>query len=366
MPKKKTVLILSNTSNGLYLFRRELISELLKSYHVDIVTSDTGRVEEIETMGCSVTIVPIELHGTNIIRELSLYFLFKSKIKQVKPDVVITYTVKPNVYGGIICRRLKVPYCSNITGLGSSFEGNVFLKRFVSRLYTIALKKAEIVFFENSTNMKLFINEGIVDEKSACLLSGAGVNLERFFLQPYPQNDVFRFLFIGRVMREKGMDELIAAMKRLQRDGIACELDVVGLLQEDYKDLFHSCELKGWLKYHGRQSDVRPYIKEADCLVLPSYHEGMANTNLECAASGRPIITSNIPGCREAVIKGMSGFTCEPKNVDSLYKVMKNMIGLSREEREKMGLAGRKHMESVFDKKKVVEKTVNVLNGVLA
>ena len=158
-------------------------------------------------------------------------------------------------------------------------------------------------------------------------------------------------------MKEKGIDELFASMKRLISEGKQCFLDIVGPFEEDYKDILNTYEIEGWLKYHGFQEDVRSFIKSCDCFVLPSYHEGMANTNLECASSGRPLITSNIPGCKEAVIDG-SGFLCSPKDPDSLYFAMNRILDKSREEREKMGIIGREHMEDCFDKKIVVSETI--------
>ena len=172
-------------------------------------------------------------------------------------------------------------------------------------------------------------------------------------------NRRLKFLFVGRVMKEKGIDELFEAMKKLTGEGEKCFLDVVGPFEEDYKGKLEEYEKVGWLKYHGYQEDVKPFIAACDCFVLPSYHEGMANTNLECASSGRPVITSNIPGCKEAVLDGISGYLCEAKNADSLYDAMKKMI--QADNREEMGKFGREHMEKVFDKKKVVTQTVNEL-----
>ena len=228
-------------------------------------------------------------------------------------------------------------------------------------MYKAALKKAKVVFFENSSNRDLFISEKIVKIRQVCLLNGAGVNLERFPYEEYPNNDIFHFLFIGRVMKEKGIDELLEAMRMLIKDGVKCILDVVGPFEEDYKDKLEKYEKDGWLKYYGYQEDVRPFIKACDCFVLPSYHEGMANTNLECAASGRPIITSIIPGCKEAVRNNNSGLLVEPKNVDSLHDAMKKMLVLKIKDRMKMGEAGRKHMEEIFDKNIVVKNTVEKL-----
>ena len=157
------------------------------------------------------------------------------------------------------------------------------------------------------------------------------------------------------------MRKILQGLQKLRSEGVNCSLDALGYFDEDYSEKIKAYEAEGWLRYHGFQNDVKPFITGCDCFVLPSWHEGMANTNLECAASGRPVITSNIPGCKEAVIDGESGFLCEIKNTESLCNAMKKMCACTREEREKMGLAGRRHMEEVFDKKVVVANTVNAL-----
>ena len=166
---------------------------------------------------------------------------------------------------------------------------------------------------------------------------------------------------MGRVMKEKGVDELFSAMHRLISEGFNCSLDLLGSFEEKYDALIKQYEKEGWLNYHGYQTDVRPFIAKAHCFVLPSYHEGMANTNLESAAMGRPVITSNIPGCKEAVIDEWSGFLCNVKDSDDLYEKMKKFLSMTQTEREQMGKAGRKHMEEIFDKEKVVNMTVNHL-----
>ena len=282
-------------------------------------------------------------------------------MKQISPDLVITYTIKPNIYGGITAYLMKKQYAVNITGLGTAFENPGMVRTLVVNLYKVALKKAKVIFFENSSNRDELLSFGCCKKEQTVVLNGAGVNTEYYGYQPYPHNDKVKFLFIGRVMKEKGIDELFAAMERLVAEGQECFLDVVGPFEEDYKIQLDKYERAGWLKYHGFQEDVRPFIRECDCFVLPSYHEGMANTNLECASSGRPIITSNIPGCMEAVIESVNGYLCEPKSEDNLYQVMKRMVGQTREEREQMGQAGRKHMEDLFDKKKVVAETIKHL-----
>ena len=338
------ILILANSVWGLHDFRKELIAALAKSHEVVVVTpfDEPAKVDGLKETGCRLLETPMDRRGMDPAKDLTLMHTYRSIIRQEKPDLVITYTIKPNIYGGTVCRELKVPYAVNITGLGTAFEGNGPLRKMVTTMYKHALKKARVVFFENEANCRLFVDEGMATADQVHVLHGAGVNLEKFSLLPYPSDaDGIRFLFMGRVMAEKGVDELFIAMRRLRAEGISCSLDMLGSYEENYEPKIREAEAEGWLRYHGYQSDVRPFIRDCHCFVLPSWHEGMANTNLECAASARPVITSDIPGCREAVLDGESGFVCQPKNADALYDVMKRMAQMSNAVREQMGLAGR-------------------------
>lgn len=357
------VMILANFDVGLYQFRRELIEELLKENEVIIALPYGELVEPLKEMGCRFIDTPMERRGMNPLKDIMLYQEYRKLLKAEKPDLVITYTIKPNIYGGYACRKQGIPYAVNITGLGTAFQNEGMLKKMVTLMYKKGLKKAKVVFFENEENRQIFVNEGIVQEDITHRLNGAGVNLEKYKVAEYPHGEKIKFLFMGRVMAEKGIDELFSAMQRLITEGVNCELDVLGGYEENYKEKIEQYETEGWLKYHGFQNDVRFFIEACHCFVLPSWHEGMANTNLESAASGRPVITSNIHGCLEAVEDGVTGFLCTVKNVDDLYRVMKRMCALSYEERKAMGLAGRRRMEEIFDKKKVVEATINGLLG---
>lgn len=355
------VLILANNDIGLYKFRKELIEELLnQGREVYISLPDGDLVRPFEKMGCTFLDTPVDRRGINPKTDFGLFQHYRKIMKEVNPDFVITYTIKPNTYGGIAARLAGKKYAVNITGLGTAFEKPGAVRTVAINLYKIALKKAKVIFFENSGDRNELLSFKCCKQEKTVVLNGAGINTETYAYQTYPNDDVVKFLFVGRVMKEKGIDELFEAMQKLIAEGQKCFLDVVGPFEEDYKDKLEEYEKAGWLKYHGYQENVIPFIAACDCFVLPSYHEGMANTNLECASSGRPIITSNIPGCKEAVTEG-SGLLCEPKNVGSLYEAMKKMVELGREEREKMGQVGRKHMEDVFDKKKVVADTIKHL-----
>ena len=355
------VMIMANFDVGLYQFRRELVKTLLQGHQVLLSLPDGDLIRPLEEMGCVFLNTPVDRRGINPVTDLKLFARYLKLLRQRKPDLVITYTVKPNVYGGLACRLLRVPYAINITGLGTAFQTPGMLRKLVTFLYRMALKKAKVVFFENSANLELFQREKIVRPEKCCLLSGAGVNLEHYAYAAYPREETVRFLFVGRVMKEKGIEELFSAMERLRAEGADCTLDVLGGYEEDYAHVIRRHEEAGWLRYHGYVTDVRPYIEKSNCFVLPSYHEGMANTNLECAAMGRPVITSRIPGCREAVLEEISGFLCQPRDADSLYDAMKRFLALPPEEREQMGRRGRGHMEGNFDKRNVVAKTLENL-----
>ena len=354
------ILILANSSSGVYDFRRELIQALMqKRYEVVASNPDQDKTDELEHIGCKVITTKMDRRGINPVRDLGLIARYWKLIRTEKPDLVITYTIKPNIYGGFVCRLIKIPYAANITGLGTAFESEGLLKKLVTKMYTVALKRAKVVFFENSANKQTLVDLGIVEEEKTKVLNGAGINLEHFPYLEYPSDeDTFRFLFVGRLMKEKGVNELFSAMKKLTGEGAKCCLTVLGRYEEGYENRVKQYVDEGWLEYYGYQPDVRPFIAKAHCFVLPSYHEGMANTNLECAASGRPVITSKIPGCMEAVVEGETGLLCEAKDITSLYNAMKKMLCITWEERMHMGEKGREHMLDKFDKKKVVRETI--------
>ena len=361
---KKRILILANNDIGLYNFRKDLILKLIdlgNDLYISLPYGDM--IEPLTELGCKFLKTPIDRRGINPIIDFKLIYKYFHLLKNVNPDLVITYTIKPNIYGGFLCRMMKIPYAVNITGLGTAFEKNGLLKSIATILYKISLKKVEIVFFENIENMMLFRKLKICVKNTDCkLLHGAGVDLRYFTYTEYPlEDDIVHFLFIGRIMKEKGVEELFSVMERLNFEGKKCVLDMLGGFEENYLETIEEKKKEGWLNYYGYQKDVRPFIKKSHCFVLPSWHEGMANTNLECAAMGRPLITSDIHGCKESIIDGKSGFLCEPKNPESLYKAMTKFLALTRQERVLMGKIGRKHMEDEFDKKNVVLETVKSL-----
>lgn len=356
------ILILANHSGGLYDFRKDLIAELKKNASITVAVPHNDRWEELHKLADRVIELPVDRRGMNPIHDGKLFRQYRAMLKEVKPDLVLTYTIKPNIYGGLACRMAHIPYAVNITGLGSAIENGGWLKKFVLALYKPALRGAKVVFFENAGNRDTLVATGVVPNGRDVVLNGAGVNLKDYPYQPYPQEGPVRFLFVGRVMHEKGVDELFAAAKRIKhqyRDGV--EFHIVGSFEEAYKPVVDELERTGVAKYHGYQSDMKPFYAMANCIVLPSYHEGMSNVLLEAASSGRPLITSNVPGCREAVENGVSGYLCPTKDEDALYDAMQRFAKQPESWRAEMGRRGRERMEQKFSKTAVVAETIKHL-----
>lgn len=362
MKRPMQILILANHSGGLYDFRKDLIAELKTHASVAVAVPHNDRWDELNGLADRVIELPIDRRGMNPLHDGKLFSQYRAILGEIKPDLVLTYTIKPNIYGGLACRMAHIPYAVNITGLGSAIENGGWLKKFVLALYRPALKGAKVVFFENAGNRDTLAATGVVPKGRDVVLHGAGVNLEDYPCQPYPQEGPVHFLFVGRVMHEKGVDELFAAAKRMkQQYGERVEFHMVGSFEEAYKPVMDQLEQAGVVKYHGYQSDMKPFYAMTGCVVLPSYHEGMSNVLLEAAASGRPLITSDIPGCREAVENGVSGYLCPAKDADALYEAMRRFAALSVEQRSQMGRCGRERMEQQFSKTAVVAETIKQL-----
>lgn len=351
------ILILTNHSFMLWQFRRELICELRKDHTVVIGTPFGAHIADFEGMGCHMIDTKLDRRGIDPVQDLGLYRRYCALLRKEQPDLVITYSIKPNIYGGYACRRMGIPYCVNVQGLGTAFQKPA-LSRLVTWLYRMALKNAKVVFFENSGNAAEFCRRGITPPAQQCLLPGAGVDLTHFAYCPYPDHETPHFLYLGRIMREKGVEELFAAAERLHREGENFVLDMVGFFEDIDKSRVDALVAEGIAVFHGFQADPIPYYRAADCVVLPSYHEGMSNVLLEAAAIGRPVITSDIPGCREAVEDGKTGYLCRVKDAASVYGAMKKFLSETVAVRADMGRQGRLRMEMIFEKKNVVCRTL--------
>ena len=349
------ILILTNNDSGLYKFRLELVKKLCEDHTVYISLPQGKYVSELEKAGCLYCETEFNRRGTNPFEDIRLYRKYRMLLQKITPDLVLTYTIKPNVYGGFACSKEKIPYLANVTGLGTAIENGGFMRILSTTMYRIGLRKASCIFFQNSQNERLFEKLGVKGKKHI-LLPGSGVNLSVHSFEEYPPDgDKIHFLFIGRIMKDKGIQELVDATRTVKQKGHNIITDIVGWFDEDYHDTIEEAEKEEIVHFYGEQTNVHEFIKKSHCVVLPSYHEGMSNVLLEAAATGRPIIASRIPGCMETFEEGVTGIGCERKNADSLADAMLKFLMLPMEERARMGLRGREKMEREFDRNLITD-----------
>lgn len=320
-----------------------------------------GHVDNLKAMGLRCINTEIDRRSINPFKDMKLLKTYRKMLDDIQPDLVITYSIKPNIYMGSACKAKGIPYVTNVQGLGTAFEKPV-LSSVVSVMYRSALQKAKTVFFENEENAQFFLHQNIISAQQMKVLPGAGINLDEYPYVPMQDDGVCRFLFVGRIMKEKGVYEFFTAAKTIKAEfGEEVAFDVVGFYEDAYKETVDQLVADGVIRFHGFQTDVHPFYEAADCVVLPSYHEGMSNVLLEGAATGRALITSDIPGCREAVEDGVSGYICPAKDADTLYDTMQCFVELPESWRAEMGRRGRERMEKRFSKDAVIAETMKWL-----
>lgn len=358
------VLIFANDETTLLNFRQEIIKAFVKEQFEVFACYPFGEnTSMIENLGCKTINIEVSRHGTSVIKDFKYMLNCKRIIREQNPDVVLTYTVKPNIYASIACQITKTPYINNVTGLGSVLENNGILAKLVLKLQKIGYRKSSCVFFQNEENMNSLRSVGVVNDKTTTVvIPGSGVNLEKQRYEEFPENNgIIRFVIVSRVREDKGYNEFFEAAKAIKTKYPNTEFHVVGWYEEEkFKTVIEELERDGTIIYHGKKSqeEVHEIEKRCNCLVHPSYHEGMANVILEAAATGRPVIATDIPGCREAFEEGITGFSFHPKDSNSLIEAMEKFVNISYEEQVEMGKLGRKKMEKEFDRQIVAKKYI--------
>lgn len=355
-------LIITNHSDMLWRFRRELIAKLGESGKVVISTPFVGHEKDFEVSGVRCVDIELDRREINPVKDFKLLKQYFNLLKCEKPDCVITYSIKPNIYAGYACKKLGIPYFANVQGLGTAFQKKL-ISAVVTLLYKTALRKVQTVFFENEENRTLFIDKKIIPYEKSHVLSGAGVNTDEFSFFSYPEeNEGIHFLYLGRIMKEKGADELFAVAEKLKsKYGEKVAFDVVGFFEDEYRETVEKLSSEGVLTFHGFQNDPKPFYRAAHCIILPSYHEGLSNVLLEAASTGRALIASDIPGCREVVRDGVTGFLCKKASIADLERQIERFISLKSEERAEMGKCGSLFVKENFDKAQVVSVTFSII-----
>ena len=361
---RETILVLCNSFNGLVSFRKEVMQALLdKGYEVVISGPDDSSRQSVEDMGCTTIVTEHTRKGMNPISDLSLLKTYRRLIKAYKPRIVLSYTIKPNLYGGMACAISKVPQIANITGLGTAVENPGILQKITIMLYRLGLRKTSMVFFQNEANRQFCLKHKMVSGPYQ-VIPGSGVNLSWHSFMPYPEDGTIRFLYLGRLLKEKGFELYINAAEAIKSSFPNTEFHIVGSGDEQYRQRLNDQQKSGTVIYHGRQSDVRDYIAMANCTIHPSFYpEGMSNVLLESCAAGRPIITTDRPGCGEIVDDGVNGFCVAQRSLEDLVSKIRCFIELPYERKVEMGLAARRKVEREFDRQIVVDAYMNEIEN---
>lgn len=361
--RKLKIMILANDTTYTYNLRREIIEKLIQDGHqVYVVSKFLKFKEELEGMGCQLINIDSGRHGTNPISDVTLMLKYWKILKQERPDAVLSYNIKPNVYGGMACRLTGIKYLPNITGLGTAVEYPGKMQKLTTFLYKMGVAGASCIFFQNEENRQFFYEHNMIKKDMRTkLLPGSGVSLEKHQLIEYPRDtEVINFLFVARVMKEKGIDLYLSAAKRVYEKYHNVMFHICGQCDDEkYIQILDKAQRNNYIKYHGEQKDICSFFTMAHCVVHPSYYpEGMSNVLLEAAAHGRPIIATNRSGCRETVNDGNSGFVIPIKDEDALVEAIENFLNLSNAQKREMGLEGRKKMETEFDRNLVVKEYI--------
>lgn len=363
--KSPLIALITNNDDDIYCFRKELIEGLLSEGYEILISCPNGpKFELMKDISFWYDNPVIDRRGTNIIADAKLFFHYRQLLKKEKPKVVLTYTAKPNVYASLAAKSLGIPYINNVTGIGSVINMNKIKKKFVLWLFKMAYRSAACVMFQNASNMQLALDSGMIKGDYE-LIPGSGVNLTRFPIQSYPDGgdgktgDKIVFNYIGRVLKDKGIDDYIAAARVIKNDYPNTEFNVIGFIEpteNHYEKELAALGEQGIVYYRGSQKDVRPWIARSHAIIHPStYGEGMSNVLLENASSGRFIITTDNPGCQETVIDGKSGFIYPGGDMDALLKAIEVFLKLDNEIRKFMGVRGRSHVQDNFSREIVVE-----------
>ncbi len=363
---KAKVAILYNTSWYIYNFRLNLIKALISDgYKVITIAPNDVYSAKLTEQGCTHYNIRVDSKTKNPLKDLVFIQELKKLLKRIEPDILLNYTAKPNIYGTIVASQLGIPTINNIAGLGSGFVNESFTTKVLRFLYRFSQAKASKVFFQNPDDLNEFITNGLVKREISDLLPGSGVDLTRFSFSSFQksESDKFIFLFVGRMLYSKGVEILFQASKSMHTKGIRnFKVLLLGESNVNSKDAIQNSNIEEWNKeaffeYLGKSEDIYTYLKKSHCVVLPSfYREGTPRSLIEALAVGRPIITTDMPGCRNTVVDGDNGFIIDPKNEIDLADKMEKMLSMSELDLAQFGINSRRLAEDKFNEQIVIDK----------
>lgn len=365
------ILMTVNAAWNIWNFRRTLVEALTGDGHrITVLAPPDDAVPELERLGCRVRPLAMSVKGLNPIEDLKLQGRLCRMYREEQPDAILSYTIKNNIFGARAAKSCDVPFLPNVTGLGTAFLSGKLLQTITEQLYRRSFATLPVVFFQNEDDRDLFLDRRLVQADQARLLPGSGIDLQRFAPSPMPapENPPV-FLMIARLLRDKGVLEFVEAARRVKARHQRARFQLLGAVGSENRTAIDSPTVDAWVadgvvEYLGTTADVRPAIASASCVVLPSYREGAPRTLIEAAAMARPLIATDVPGCRAVVDRDVSGFLCEVRNAESLAAAMQRFLDLSPEAQQAMGSAGRAKMEREFDQALVVDAYREALDAI--
>ena len=367
---KRKIVLSSNSGWNLYNFRLGLVKAFINNnFKVILIFPKDQYVTKLEELGCEYYDISIDRKGTSIIKDLAILFRYLKLLKIIKPNFYLSFTAKPNIYGSIIANILKIKIINNVSGLGTGFIKKNWITFLMIILYFFSFRKSKKIFFQNETDFNYFLKLKIVKRNNVDILPGSGVDFKKFnYTLDECNEEVKTFLFFGRMLFDKGIKELVEAAIEIKKEHPLIKFVFIGNIDKSNKTAIKKNEIDDWVKreiieYHGFQHDVRSYIKKCDCVIIPSYREGMSKSLIESAAMGRPIITTDVPGCRELVIPGKNGFLCKPFSSKDIKENIIKFIKLHKHERQQFCLNSYNLVKNKFDEKIIINKYLDtVLN----
>lgn len=359
----KKIVISVNTAWNICNFRSGLVRALgRQGYEVLVLARTDDYAPRLAALGCRFKLLSMDSNGTSPARDLALLVKYRRVLHSLRPLAYLGYTIKPNVYGSIAANGLGIPVINNIAGLGRTFISKSLLTCIVKQMYRYSLRHSERIFFQNADDRDLFLGAGLVRETATDLLPGSGIDLRHFLPAPLPDGRrAFLFLLVARMLKDKGVEEFARAARIVADAAPGVRFQLLGLVDPENPNSVSTAHIAGWeasglLQHLPGTDDVRPYMAAADCIVLPSYREGVPHVLLEAAAMARPLIASDVAGCRDVVEHGVNGFLCRPRDAVDLARRMLQMIRLPAARRLAMGESGRRKVTAQFDEEIVIAK----------
>lgn len=361
------VLMTVNAAWNIWNFRKPVVQALLDGGHkVTVLAPPDNFVDHLKLLGCAFIPLDMNAKGLNPFDEWKLLGQFKQVFEQQKPDIILSYTIKNNTFGALAAKSLGIPFVPNVSGLGTGFLSGGALQFAVEQLYRRAYRNLPVVLFQNEDDRNLFMSRRLVTADQAGLLPGSGIDLEHFQATDFPRNEAPIFLMIARLLRDKGVLELVEAARQIKAGCPEVRFQLLGAVGAANRTAISAETVESWVKdgvveYLGTTSDVRPVIAASTCVVLPSYREGAPRTLIEAAAMARPLIATDVPGCRAVVDHETTGFLCAARDANSLAVAMRRFLDLSPDQQSDMGRAGRAKMEQEYDQKLIVESYADAI-----